>query len=382
MEKKYPMFTEEHEILRQSIREFVEKEITPHVDEWEEAETYDMDVFRKMGELGFLGLRAPEEYGGGGGDYWSVVTLFEELVKGSSGLLAAIGVHVEVAMPSIMHAANEAQKQKYLVSAIKGESLGAMAVTEPEAGSDVAGMLTTAVEDGDSWVLNGNKIFITNGARADWIVVAAKTKKDAGYGGITEFIVDTDTPGFEVSRKLDKVGLRASDTAELFFTDMRIPKENLLGEVGRGFFQIMAGFQPERLLLAVTAVAAAEAAMDMAVDYAKQRKQFGKAISHFQHNAFKIAEMATKIEAARELSYRCADMYNRGLDCLKEVSMAKWYTTEIANEVVYDCMQLMGGYGYMMEYPMQKAWRDMRIQTVVGGTTEVQKLIIARCLDL
>ena len=382
MEKKYPMFTEEHEILRQSIREFVEKEITPHVDEWEEAETYDMDVFRKMGELGFLGLRAPEEYGGGGGDYWSVVTLFEELVKGSSGLLAAIGVHVEVAMPSIMHAANEAQKQKYLVSAIKGESLGAMAVTEPEAGSDVAGMLTTAVEDGDSWVLNGNKIFITNGARADWIVVAAKTKKDAGYGGITEFIVDTDTPGFEVSRKLDKVGLRASDTAELFFTDMRIPKENLLGEVGRGFFQIMAGFQPERLLLAVTAVAAAEAAMDMAVDYAKQRKQFGKAIAHFQHNAFKIAEMATKIEAARELSYRCADMYNRGLDCLKEVSMAKWYTTEIANEVVYDCMQLMGGYGYMMEYPMQKAWRDMRIQTVVGGTTEVQKLIIARCLDL
>jgi len=382
LEKKYPMFTEEHEILRQSIREFVEKEITPHVDEWEEAETYDMDVFRKMGELGFLGLRAPEEYGGGGGDYWSVVTLFEELVKGSSGLLAAIGVHVEVAMPSIMHAANEAQKQKYLVSAIKGESLGAMAVTEPEAGSDVAGMLTTAVEDGDSWVLNGNKIFITNGARADWIVVAAKTKKDAGYGGITEFIVDTDTPGFEVSRKLDKVGLRASDTAELFFTDMRIPKENLLGEVGRGFFQIMAGFQPERLLLAVTAVAAAEAAMDMAVDYAKQRKQFGKAIAHFQHNAFKIAEMATKIEAARELSYRCADMYNRGLDCLKEVSMAKWYTTEIANEVVYDCMQLMGGYGYMMEYPMQKAWRDMRIQTVVGGTTEVQKLIIARCLDL
>jgi acyl-CoA dehydrogenase len=382
LEKKYPMFTEEHEILRQSIREFVEKEITPRVDEWEKAETYDMDVFRKMGELGFLGLRAPEEYGGGGGDYWSVVTLFEELVKGSSGLLTAIGVHVEVAMPAIMHAANEAQKQKYLVPAIKGESLGALAVTEPEAGSDVAAMLTTAVEDGDSWVLNGNKIFITNGARADWIVVAAKTDKDAGYGGITEFIVDTDTPGFEVSRKLDKVGLRASDTAELFFTDMRVPKENLLGEVGRGFFQIMAGFQPERLLLAVTAVAAAEAAMDMAVDYAKQRKQFGKAIAHFQHNAFKIAEMATKIEAARELSYRCADMYNRGLDCLKEVSMAKWYTTEIANEVVYDCMQLMGGYGYMMEYPMQKAWRDMRIQTVVGGTTEVQKLIIARCLDL
>jgi len=383
VEKKYPYFTEEHDMLRQSVREFVEKEVTPFVDEWEEAQTYSMDTFKKMGEMGLLGLRVPEEYGGGGADYWSVVVLFEELIRsGCSGFLTTVGVHTEVAIPAILHHATEEQKQKYLVPAAKGESLGALAVTEPEAGSDVAAMLATAVPDGDDFIINGNKIFISNGARADWIVVAAKTDKEAGYGGITEFIVDKDTPGFEVSRKLDKVGLRSSDTAELFFTDMRVPKSAVLGEVGKGFFQIMSNFQPERLLIAVGAYGGAERALEMAVDYAKERKQFGKAISRHQHNAFKIAELATKVEAAKELTYRAADMYNRGLDCLKEVSMAKWYTTETANEVAYQGMQLMGGYGYMMEYPMQRAWRDLRVQTIVGGTTEVQKLIISRCLGL
>jgi acyl-CoA dehydrogenase len=383
VEKKYPYFTEEHDMLRQSVREFVEKEVTPFVDEWEEKQEYSMDAFRKMGELGLLGLRIPEEYGGGGADYWSVVTVFEELIRsGSSGFLTAVGVHMEVAIPAIQHHATEEQKQKYLVSAAKGESLGALAVTEPEAGSDVAAMLTTAVEDGDSYILNGNKIFISNGARCDWMVVAAKTDKEAGYGGITEFIVDSDTPGFEVSRKLDKVGLKSSDTAELFFTDMRIPKSQILGELNKGFFQIMSNFVPERLLIAVGAYGGAESALEMAIAYAKERKQFGKPISRHQHNAFKIAELATKIEASKELTYRAADMYNRGLDALKEVSMAKWYTTEVANEVAYNAMQLMGGYGYMMEYPMQRAWRDLRVQTIVGGTTEVQKLIVSRCLGL
>ncbi len=383
MEGKYPYFTEEHEMLRQSVREFVEKEVAPHVDEWEEQEEYSMDAFRKMGEMGLLGLRVPEEYGGGGSDYWSVVVMFEELIRsGCSGFLTAVGVHTEVAIPAILHHATEEQKQKYLVPAARGESLGALAVTEPEAGSDVASMLATAVEDGDDFVINGNKIFISNGARADWVVVAAKTDKDAGYGGITEFIVDAGTPGFEVSRKLDKVGLRSSDTAELFFTDMRVPKSAVLGEVNKGFFQIMSNFQPERLLIAVGAYGGAEGALEMAIKYARERKQFGKAISRHQHNAFKIAELATKVEAAKELTYRAADMYNRGLDCLKEVSMAKWFTTEVANEVTYHAMQIMGGYGYMMEYPMQRAWRDLRVQTIVGGTTEVQKLIISRTLGL
>lgn len=383
MEKKYPMFTEEHDMLRQSVREFVENEVTPYVDEWEEKEEYSMDAFRKMGELGLLGLRVPEEYGGGGTDYWSVVVLFEELVKsGCSGFLTAIGVHTEVAIPALVHFGTEEQKQKHLVPAVKGDTLGALAITEPEAGSDVASIRTTAVEDGDSYVINGNKIFISNGARADWVIVAAKTDKDAGYNGITEFIVDSKTPGFEVSRKLDKVGLRSSDTAELFFTDMRVPKENMLGEVNKGFFQIMGNFQPERLLVAVGAYGGAELALKMAIDYAKERQQLGKAVSRHQHNAFKISELATKIEASKELTYRAADMYNRGVDCLVEVSMAKWYTTEVANEVTYNAMQLFGGYGYMMEYDIQRVWRDMRVMTIVAGTNEIMKLIISRSIGL
>jgi len=383
LEKKYPMFTEEHDMLRQSVREFVENEVTPYVDEWEEKEEYSMDAFRKMGELGLLGLRVPEEYGGGGTDYWSVVVLFEELVKsGCSGFLTAIGVHTEVAIPALVHFGTEEQKQKHLVPAVKGDTLGALAITEPEAGSDVASIRTTAVEDGDSYVINGNKIFISNGARADWVIVAAKTDKDAGYNGITEFIVDSKTPGFEVSRKLDKVGLRSSDTAELFFTDMRVPKENMLGEVNKGFFQIMGNFQPERLLVAVGAYGGAELALKMAIDYAKERQQLGKAVSRHQHNAFKISELATKIEASKELTYRAADMYNRGVDCLVEVSMAKWYTTEVANEVTYNAMQLFGGYGYMMEYDIQRVWRDMRVMTIVAGTNEIMKLIISRSIGL
>lgn len=383
MEKKYPMFTEEHEMLRQTVRDFVEREVTPFIEQWEADQAYSIDAFRRMGELGLLGLRVPEEYGGGGADYWSAVVLFEELIRGgSAGFLTAVGVHTEVAIPALVQHASPEQKQKYLTSAAKGESLGALAVTEPEAGSDVAAMRTGAVPDGDHYILNGNKIFISNGARADWVIVAAKTNRDAGYAGITEFIVDTRTPGFEVSRKLDKVGLRSSDTAELFFTDMRVPAENVLGEVNQGFFQIMSNFQPERLLIAIGAYAGAERVLDMAVKYARERQQFGKPISRHQHNAFKLAELATRIEASRELTYRCADMYNRGVECLKEVAMAKWLTTETANEVAYHAMQIMGGYGYMTEYPLEQAWRDLRVQTIVGGTTEIQKLIIARTMGL
>jgi len=289
---------------------------------------------------------------------------------------------MEVVIPALLGHANEEQKQKYLVSAAKGESLGALAITEPEAGSDVASMRTSAVEDGDSYVINGNKIFISNGARADWIIVAAKTEKDAGYAGISEFIVDTNTPGFEVSRKLDKVGLRSSDTAELFFTDMRVPKTALLGEINKGFFQIMSNFVPERLLIAIGAYGGCELALGKAIAYAKERKQFGKPICKFQSNAFKLVELATMVEASKELTYRAADMYNRGLDALKEVAMAKYLTTEVAQDVTSGCMQIMGGYGYMMEYDMQRAWRDLRVQTIVGGTTEVQKLIVSRAMGL
>jgi alkylation response protein AidB-like acyl-CoA dehydrogenase len=377
------MFTEEHEMLRQAVREFVEKEVTPNVDAWEDAQAYDMSAFKKMGELGFLGIRVPEEYGGGGSDYWSVVAVFEELIRsGCSGFLTAVGVHMEVVIPALLGHANEEQKQKYLVSAAKGESLGALAITEPEAGSDVASMRTTAVEDGDSYVINGNKNFISNGARADWIIVAAKTEKDAGYAGISEFIVDTNTPGFEVSRKLDKVGLRSSDTAELFFTDMKVPKSAMLGEVNKGFFQIMSNFVPERLLIAIGAYGGCELALEKAIAYAKERTQFGKPICKFQHNAFKIVEMATEIEMAKTFTYKLIDQFLDGEDITKSVSMAKWYNSEMLNRVCYQCVQLFGGYGYMMEYPVAHAYLDARLQTIAAGTTEIMKLIIARMMGL
>lgn len=382
MDEKYSMLGEEHQILRESVREFLENEVSPYIEQWEEDEAYPVEVLRKMGELGFLGLRAPEEYGGGGGDYWSVVVMLEELMKGSChGLFTAIGVHSEIVVPALVSHATHEQKLKYLVPAARGESLGALAVTEPEAGSDVAGIRTAARRDGDSYVINGSKTFISNGARADWVILATRTEEDP-HRGITEFIVDTNTPGFEVGKKLEKAGLRTCDTAELFFSDMRVPVENMLGELNGGFYQIMSNFQSERLMIAIGAYAAAEQALQMVTQYVGERKQFGKPISSFQHNSFKIAEMATRVEAAKELTYRAADMYNRGLECNKEVSMAKWYASEVANQVMYHSMQLMGGYGYIMEYPMQRLWRDSKVFSIVGGTTEIQKLIIARELGL
>ncbi|PKN60571.1 MAG: acyl-CoA dehydrogenase [Deltaproteobacteria bacterium HGW-Deltaproteobacteria-11] len=373
--------TEELKMLKDMAYKFAVAEFTPLSKECDEHEKYTPEVRIKAAENGLVGAWIPEEYGGAGAGILGNTIITEELSKVDMG----IGLNVVAATfgcESIFQYGSEEQKQAYLPPVCRGEWVSAGSFTEPNAGTDVAGYKTRAVKDGSDYIINGNKIFISNGARANWIVVAAKTDKEAGYDGITEFIVDSDTPGFEVSRKLDKVGLRSSDTAELFFTDMRVPASAVLGEVGKGFYQIMSNFQPERLLIAISAYSGAERALEMAIDYAKERKQFGKAISRHQHNAFKIAELATKIEAAKELTYRAADMYNRGLDCLKEVSMAKWYATEMSNEVAYHAMQLMGGYGYMMEYPMQRAWRDLRVQTIVGGTTEVQKLIISRCLGL
>ncbi len=246
-------------MLRQTLREFMEKEVIPNGDTWDEEGWLPAEVVKKLGDMGMLGLRFPEEYGGNDADYWSTVVLIEEISRGFiNGLMSIVGVHSEIVLPALVHFATEEQKQKYLVPGIKGEKIGALAITEPEAGSDVASIRSFAVKDGDSYVLNGNKIFITNGARADFLVVAAKTDRDAGAKGITQFIVDKEMPGFEVARKLDKAGLRTSDTAELFFTDVRIPESNVLGQVGQGFYQIMANFQPERLLIAIAAVAGSE----------------------------------------------------------------------------------------------------------------------------
>jgi len=378
-DSKYPFFTEEHKMLRQTLRDFMEKEVIPNGDRWDQEGWLPNEVIRKMGEMGMLGLRFPEEYGGSGGDYWSAVVLIEEISRGFvNGLMSIVGVHSEIVLPALIHFGTEEQKREYLVPGIKGEKIGALAITEPEAGSDVASIRTHARKEGDHYVINGNKIFITNGARADFLIVAAKTDREAGAHGITQFIVDKDTPGFEVARKLDKAGLRTSDTAELFFTDVRVPEDRVLGEVNRGFYQVMANFQPERLLIAISAVAGAEYALEVTLEYIKERRQFGRPISSFQAIKHRFAEMATEVEAARELTYRACDMYNRGVDCSREVSMAKWFTTEVANRVAYGCMQMFGGYGYMMEYPIQRAWRDGRIATVVGGTTEIMKELVAR----
>jgi acyl-CoA dehydrogenase len=382
-EGKYSCFSEEHGMLRITLRDFMEKEVIPHGDAWDEEGWIPGEVVRKMGDMGMLGLRFPEAYGGSEADYWMAVVLIEEISRGFvNGLMSIVGVHSEIVLPALSHFGTEEQKQKYLVPGIKGEKIGALAITEPEAGSDVASIRSYAVRDGDGYILNGNKIFITNGARADFLVVAAKTDREAGAKGITQFIVDKDMPGFEVARKLEKAGLRTSDTAELFFSDVRVPAENVLGQENQGFFQIMANFQPERLLIAIAAVAGSEYALDLTLDYVKERKQFGRAISSFQVVKHRFAEMATKNEAARELTYRACDMYNRGIECTREVYMAKWYATEVANTISYQCQQLFGGYGYMMEYPIQRGWRDGRIATVVGGTTEIMKELVARSYGL
>jgi alkylation response protein AidB-like acyl-CoA dehydrogenase len=379
MDQKYPFFTEEHQMLRQTLRDFMEKEVIPYGDAWDEQGWLPGEVIKKLGDMGMLGLRFPESYGGSDSDYWSTVVLIEELSRGYvGGIMSLVGVHSEIVLPAIHHFGTEEQKQRYLVPGIKGDKIGALAITEPEAGSDVASIRTYAVKDGDDYLITGNKIFITNGVRADFLVVAAKTNREAGARGITQFIVEKEMPGFVVGRKLDKAGLRTSDTAELFFEEVRVPKENILGEVDRGFYQIMANFQPERLLIAIGAEAGAEYALEKTLEYIKERKQFGRTISSFQATKFRFAEMTTELEAAKELTYRACDMYNRGLECLREVSMAKWFATEVANRIIYQCQQLFGGYGYMMEYPIQRGWRDGRIMTIVGGTTEIMKEIIAR----
>ncbi len=382
-EGKHACFTDEHVMLRQTLREFMEKEVIPYGEAWDRDEWIPPEVVRKLGDMGMLGLRFPEAYGGSNGDYWSAVVLIEEISRGFvNGLMSIVGVHSEIVLPALAHFGTEEQKLKYLVPGIKGEKIGALAITEPEAGSDVASIRSFATPDGGDYILNGNKIFITNGVRADFLIVAAKTDREAGAKGITQFIVDKEMAGFEVARKLDKAGLRSSDTAELFFTDVRVPAGNVLGQVGQGFFQIMANFQPERLLIAVGAVAGTEYALEMTLDYIRERKQFGRPISSFQVTKHRYAEMATENEAARELTYRACDMYNRGIECTREVSMAKWFATEMANRVAYQCQQLYGGFGYMMEYPIQRAWRDGRIATVVGGTTEIMKELVARSYGL
>jgi citronellyl-CoA dehydrogenase len=372
------IFTDEHDQLRESIGNFVERELAPHAAEWEET-TFPDWVFKRMGELGFLGLSYPEEYGGQGGDYYCNLVLAEELTKSNSGGLAmGIAVHTDMATPPIHLFGTEEQKQSYLVPSIKGEKISCLGITEPDAGSDVAGIKTRAVRDADEFVINGSKTYITNGHRADYIVLVTKTDPEAGYDGFTLFIVDMDLPGVVREKKLEKLGMHASDTALLAFQDVRVPADAVLGQEGKGFYHIMWELQGERLIGAAGCVAGAQRCFDKTLEFAKERTAFGRPIGRFQAIRHKFADMAVKIEAARQMVYTTAWRFQNGEYPVREISMAKLYSARIAVEVADECIQIHGGAGYMKEYGIERVWRDMRLNRIGAGTDEVMLDVIGR----
>lgn len=372
-------FTEEHEIFREQVRNFVNKEVLPYIDQWEEEELFPKSLYRRMGELGFLGIRYPEKYGGSNGDIWMTVAFCEELCRCHAfGLPMSVLVHTDMSSTHIARYGTEEQRQQYLVPMITGEKVCAIGVSEPAAGSDVAGIQTTAVRDGDSYIINGSKIFITNSVHADVFCVAAKTQKDQGHKGISMFIVERDTPGFRLAKKLKKMGNNTSDTGELVFEDVRIPRRNLIGDEGKGFYYIMGNFQDERLIAASMAVSAAQQALEDTLRYTRERKTFGKRVFDHQAVAHRLADLATELEAARQLTYYAADVLQRGGDASTEVSMAKLFASEVANRIAYHCLQFYGGYGYMQEFPIERFYRDVRLSPIGGGTSEIMRDIIAR----
>src|ERR1700745_2397903 len=380
--RKHFIFNDEHEALRASITTFATKERAPHADEWEET-TFPDSVFHRMGELGFLGLDKPEQYGGQGGDYYSALVLAEEIGHGNCGGLAmGIAVQTDMAMPPILAFGTEEQKHQWAEPAIKGEKILCLGITAPDAGSDVKGIKTRAVRDGDEFVINGSKTFITNGHRAHAIVLVTKTDPDAGYDGFSLFLVPMDLPGVIREKKLKKLGMHASDTALLAFQDVRVPASAMLGQEGKGFYHIMWELQGERLIGAAGSLAGAQRTFDRTLQYAKEREAFGKAIGHFQVIRHKFAEMATKIESARQLVYVTAWRFANGEYPVREISMAKLHASRIAVEVADECIQIHGGAGYMREYGVERVWRDMRLNRIGAGTDEVMLEVIGRSYGL
>jgi acyl-CoA dehydrogenase len=371
-------FNEDHQLFRQSFREFLQKEVVPHLDAWEEAREVPKDIFRKMGEMGFFGLHLPEKYGGTDADFFFSVIFFEELERiNSGGFAAAMGSHAYLALPHIHAVGSEAMKDKYLTGGVSGELVGCLAISEPSGGSDVAGMRSRAESDGDHWVLNGEKIFITNGVNSDFIVVAAKTAPDKGAHGISMFVVDRDTPGVSAI-KLKKLGWHASDTGQIAFDNVRIPKENLIGMENAGFLYIMQRFALERLVVAIGAVAMADHALELTLQYMAERSAFGRPINKFQVLRHEVAQMASEIEAQRAYVYHLCRAYGDGHNVVKEAAMSKLLTTELCDKVVYKCLQMHGGYGYMEDYPMARMYRDSRLGPIGGGTSEIMREIIAK----
>jgi acyl-CoA dehydrogenase len=386
------IFNDQHDMFRQAVRSFVEKEVEPHIEEWEGAGQIPKSIWPRMGALGFLGVEYDEKYGGAGADFLTTAVLCEEAARSRCAAFAmALGVHTDMASPHLYWTGSEALKEKYLPGICRGETLTAIAVTEPGGGSDVAAIRTRAVRDGGGYVLNGSKMFITNGVMADIFFVAARIesgdreKRDPEgkrHRGISMFLVERNTPGFTVSRKLDKMGNRASDTAELAFENLRVPAENLLGREGVGFYEVMRVFQRERLVAGLHAVAGCARALEDTIAYVKQRHAFDGPLSGKQVVRHKLADLATLIEASRWLTYATCLKFQGGEEAVKEISMVKLFAGEMAQKVAYDCVQLHGGYGYMREYPIERFFRDIRLLTIGGGTSEIMKEIIAKQMEL
>jgi citronellyl-CoA dehydrogenase len=375
-------FSDAHEELRLHIRRFLESEVQPHLEEWEE-KTFPDDIFKRFGELGFLGLHYPPEYGGQGGDYFSAVVLSEELARvASGGLGMAVAVQTEMATPPVFKFGTEEQKRKWLAPAIAGEQIAAIAITEPDAGSDVAGITTVASRYGNEFIVNGRKIFITNGARCHWALVVTKTGRERGHEGYNLLVIEKGTPGFEVTRKLEKLGMHSSDTAELLFEDCHVPVANLIGEEGEGFKNLMWELQGERLITAVGAISGATRVFEYTMEYARNRKAFGKAISDFQVIKHRLVDMGTKIASVKAFVYETAKQWNEGEYPVREISQAKLLATQVASEVADDAIQILGGHGYMREFPVERAWRDARLARIGAGTDEIMKEIIAKTYGL
>jgi alkylation response protein AidB-like acyl-CoA dehydrogenase len=379
-----PPFGSEHEELRRTVARFVTAEVAPHVDEWERAEEFPRELYRRCAELGFLGLKFPEAYGGQGGDHLHDAVWVEELARsgGSGGVAAGLNAHASIALPPIFNFGTEEQRRRWLAPGIAGEKIGALGITEPGAGSDVAGITTTARRGGDTYVVNGAKTFITNGVRADFLVCACKTTEAGGHDGISFLVLEREMPGYEVTRKLEKLGWASSDTGELSFTDVEVPAANLLGEENGGFRLIMSNFAWERLLMAIGAVGAMQRLIELAVAYAGEREAFGRPIGKFQAIRHQVAEMATKAEASRALAYDALRLFHTGQPCIREVAMSKLLTQRAALEIADQTLQIHGGYGYTREYGIERAVRDARLGPIGGGTNEVMKEIIGKTYGL
>jgi alkylation response protein AidB-like acyl-CoA dehydrogenase len=375
-------FTEDHVLFRQTVRSFMEDEVAPHADAWEAERRIPKEIWARRGEMGFLGLTHPEQYGGAAADAFYAMIFCEEVARSKmGGFTAAVIVQEFIATSGILKNGTEAQKQAYLVPSIEGKKVGAICISEPDAGSDVAAIRTSAVRDGDHYVINGAKTWITNGTYGDFYVVAVKTNKEAGAQGISLIAMDTDLPGITVS-KLRKMGLHCSDTAEIAFENVRVPVSNLVGHENLGFYYIMQTFVIERLTLAATCVGACDMMLDETLKYMEERMAFGKPISKFQALRHRLADLFAEVEASRQLVYHTAWLYQNGHEAIKESSMAKMLTAELQKKVADECLQMFGGFGYVEEYVIERAYRDARVSTIVAGTTEIMREIIAKiCID-